>query len=47
MKHRVRRGESLHKIAKRYGTTVHCLIRINPHIYNPNLIYPGQKIQIR
>lgn len=47
MKHTVRRGESLHKIAQRYGTTVHRLIRKNPQVSNPDRIYPGERIRVR
>jgi spore coat assembly protein SafA len=46
MKHTVRRGDTLYKIAKHHGTTVHRLIRKNPQIFNPNLIYPGQRIRV-
>lgn len=41
----VKKGDALSGIAKRYGTTVNNLVRIN-NIKNPNLIYPGQKIKI-
>ena len=43
----VRRGDTLTKIAKMYKTTVAELVKINPEIKNPNLIYVGQKIHIR
>jgi len=48
MHHRVQRGESLHRIARRHGTSVHHLIRRNPHIaHRPHLIYPGERIRVR
>lgn len=42
----VKVGDTLGKIAKKYGTTVNNLVKLN-NIKNPNLIYPGQKIRIR
>ena len=42
----VKTGDTLSGIAKKYGTTVQTLIKKNPNITNPNLIYPGQKIKI-
>lgn len=41
----VRSGDTLSEIAMRYGTTTATLASING-ITNPNLIYPGQRIQI-
>lgn len=41
----VRYGDTLGKIALRYGTTVQNLVRIN-NIKNPNLIYVGQRLII-
>ena len=41
----VKKGDTLSKIAKIYGTTVSELAKIN-QISNPNLIYPGQKLRI-
>lgn len=46
MYHYVRKGQTLHHIAKHYRTCVDQLIRLNPHIRNPHLIYPGQKIRV-
>lgn len=46
MKHTVKRGESLYKIAKRHGTSVNRLVQKNPQIRNPNFIYPGERIRI-
>lgn len=45
--HVVQRGDTLRKIANRYGTTVDALLALNPGIKNPNLIYVGQVIRIR
>src|SRR5690625_1177743 len=41
----VKKGDTLTKIAKKFGTTVDELVRLN-NISNPNLIHPGQKIII-
>lgn len=40
------RGDTLRKIAARYGTTVDAILRVNPNIKNPNIIYVGQAITI-
>jgi LysM repeat protein len=42
----VQRGDTLRKIAARYGTTVNEILRLNPQITNPNIIYVGQAITI-
>ena len=44
--HRVQKGETLWLIARRYHTSVEQLLRRNPQIKNPNLIYVGQKVQV-
>ena len=41
----VESGDTLSNIAKKYGTTVQELVKIN-NISNPNLIYPGQSLRI-
>lgn len=41
----VETGDTLSKIAQRYGTTVQELVNIN-NISNPNLIFPGQQIRV-
>lgn len=41
----VRSGDTLGAIARRYGTSISNLVRIN-NISNPNLIYPGERIVI-
>lgn len=43
----VKRGDSLSKIAKMYNTTVSAILQLNPQIKNANVIYIGQKIQVR
>jgi LysM repeat protein len=40
------RGDTLRKIAARFSTTVDVLLRLNPQITNPNLIYVGQAIAV-
>lgn len=42
----VQRGDTLRIIANSYGTTVNSLLLLNPTIYDPNLIYPGQVIRV-
>ena len=43
--HTVEKGETLSKIARRYGVTVNDLVRWNG-IKDKNLIYVGQEIKI-
>lgn len=40
------RGDTLKEIAARFDTTVEEILKINPHIKNANLIYPGDRINI-
>jgi peptidoglycan endopeptidase LytE len=42
----VKKGDTLRKIAEKFGTTVDALLKLNPAITNPNLIYVGQAIKI-
>ncbi len=44
--HTVASGDTMWKIAVRYQIGVSELIKANPQLSNPNLIYPGQKINI-
>ena len=44
--HTVVSGESMWRIANRYAITTSELIRANPQVSNPNLIHPGQKLNI-
>ena len=39
-------GDTLRKIAAKFNTTVDAILRINPQIINPNIIYVGQAIAI-
>jgi len=43
--YKVKKGDTLSAIARRYGTTVDALVREN-NIANRNLIYPGQELKI-
>lgn len=42
----VKKGDTLWGIAKRYGVSLTALIAANPQIKNPNLIYPGDRVQM-
>lgn len=42
----VRPGDSMWSISRMFGIPLDCLIRANPQIPNPNLIFPGQVICI-
>jgi LysM repeat protein len=42
----VQRGETLSQIAVARGTTVQDLMERNPHVVDPNLIYPGLQIAV-
>ena len=42
----VQRGDTLRLIAARFNTTVEAILRANPQISNPNLIYAGQAISL-
>ena len=42
----VQRGDTLRKIADRLNTTVDAILKANPQISNPNLIYAGQVINL-
>ena len=42
----VRRGDTLRNIASRMSTTTEELLKVNPQITNPNLIYVGQALTI-
>ncbi len=41
-----KRGDTLRIIAAKFGTTVDVLLRLNPQITNPNVIYVGQAIAV-
>ena len=40
------KGDTLRKIAAKFNTTVDAILKVNPQIYNPNIIYVGQAISI-
>jgi peptidoglycan endopeptidase LytE len=40
------RGDTLRKIAAKFNTTVDAILKLNPQITNPNIIYVGQAITI-
>jgi LysM repeat protein len=40
------RGDTLRKIAARFDTTVAAILKANPQISNPNIIYVGQAITV-
>ncbi|MGE5509149.1 MAG: SafA/ExsA family spore coat assembly protein [Chitinophagales bacterium] len=42
----VQPGDTMWKLARRYGVTLDALIKANPQIANPDLIYPGQRLRI-
>jgi peptidoglycan endopeptidase LytF len=42
----VQRGDTLRKIADRFGTSVDAILKVNPQITNPNWIYSGQIITL-
>jgi spore coat assembly protein SafA len=42
----VQRGDTLFLIAQRFNISLNSLIAANPHIPNPNVIFPGQRICI-
>jgi len=42
----IQRGDTLRIIANRFGTTVDAILKLNPQITNPNLIYAGQSIRL-
>ena len=42
----VKRGDTLGKIAKQYSVSLQELLEINPQIENPDMIFPGQPINV-
>ena len=42
----IRPGDNLTKIAKQYGVTVADILKLNPQITNPNLIFSGNKLNL-
>ncbi len=46
MTYKVKNEDTLYNIAKRFGVSLDDLIAANPEIKDPNIIYPGQIINI-
>jgi len=46
MKYTVKTGDTMYSIAKRFGVPFHELVKANPEIPDPDLIYPGQVLEI-
>lgn len=44
--HVVQQGETLWEISQKYQVPLERLIRVNPRITNPDMIFPGQVISI-
>lgn len=44
--YKIKKGENLTKIAKQFGTTVQDLMKANPNIKDPNLIFTGASLNI-
>jgi len=42
----VKKGDTLRKIAEKFGTSVDAILKLNTNITNPNLIYVGQAITL-
>ena len=42
----VKKGDTLRKIAEKFGTTVDALLKLNPGIKDPNRIYAGQALKV-
>ena len=42
----IQKGQTLSGIASKYGTTIQELLKLNPQIKDPNLIYAGAKLNI-
>jgi LysM domain len=42
----IARGDTLSALARKYHTTVANLMKLNPSIKNPNLIYAGNKLKV-
>ena len=45
--HKVKKGESLWKIARDYGVALQTVLDLNPQIKNPNLILAGQEVRVK
>jgi murein DD-endopeptidase MepM/ murein hydrolase activator NlpD len=45
--YRVRLGDTVGKICKKYGLTLDKFKKLNPKVKNVNIIYPGQKLRVK
>jgi LysM repeat protein len=45
-RHTVAEGDTLHKVAGKYGVELGSMIAANPHISNPNVVSAGQSLNI-
>ena len=44
--YKIVKGDCLINIAKKFGVTVNAILKLNPKIKDPNLIYAGDTIKI-
>lgn len=42
----VNSSDTMWKISQRYGISLQSLIQANPHVVNPNIVWPGMKLTI-
>jgi uncharacterized YkwD family protein/spore coat assembly protein SafA len=42
----VNHSDTMWKISQRYGVSLQSLIQANPHVANPNIVWPGMKLVI-
>lgn len=47
VRHKVKKGESLWRIARDYGVELQTILNLNPQIKNPNLIFVGQEVRVK
>ncbi len=45
--HTVKKGDTLWAISRQYGVTLESVVKLNPQIKNPNLIYPGERVRVK
>ena len=45
-KYTVKKGDTMYKIAKKFGVTLDELIAANPHVKDPDVIHPGDQLNI-
>lgn len=44
--YRVKKGDTMYLIAQRHGISLDALLRANPHVFNPNVIWEGMPLII-